>query len=85
MENNKNQQLPKIAGKSSIKVNVESGKEYSWCSCGLSDNQPFCNGSHKGTGFKPLLFKATKDEIISFCACKQTNKSMICDGSHRKI
>ena len=32
-------------------VEVESGKNYYWCSCGKSGKQPFCDGSHGGTGF----------------------------------
>ena len=46
------------AGKSAFSVIVEQGKSYYWCSCGKSSKQPFCDGSHKGTGFKPLIYKA---------------------------
>ncbi|KAI9142703.1 iron-binding zinc finger CDGSH type-domain-containing protein [Paraphysoderma sedebokerense] len=35
------------------KVDLEPGKDYWWCSCGRSRNQPFCDGSHKGTAFTP--------------------------------
>ena len=31
---------------------MESGI-YWWCACGRSKNQPFCDGSHKGTSFTP--------------------------------
>lgn len=31
-------------------------KTYRWCSCGQSIKQPFCDGSHKGTDFKPYKF-----------------------------
>ena len=30
-------------------------KKYAWCSCGKSDKQPFCDGSHKGTEFSPII------------------------------
>lgn len=40
---------PKIAQKAPFPVEVEAGKSYFWCSCGQSANQPFCDGSHKGT------------------------------------
>jgi len=33
---------------SPYKVKVEKGKTYSWCSCGLSKKQPFCDSSHRG-------------------------------------
>ena len=38
-----------VAQKAPYMVEVEEGKTYFWCSCGQSDNQPFCDGSHKGT------------------------------------
>ena len=49
---------PIRAGNSAIAVKVTEGKSYFWCSCGKSLKQPFCDGSHKGTEFKPLNFKA---------------------------
>lgn len=33
---------------------VKVGETKLWCTCGLSKKQPFCDGSHVGTGFKPL-------------------------------
>ena len=38
---------PNIAQKSPYAVQVEAGKSYYWCACGLSAGQPFCDGSHK--------------------------------------
>ena len=67
-----------------IVVEVEQGKSYYWCSCGKSSNQPFCDGSHKGTEFNPLAYKAEETKKIFFCACKQTNNQPFCDGSHNK-
>ena len=72
------------AGESSIAVDLEQGKSYYWCSCGKSSKQPFCDGSHKGTGFKPLVYKAEFTKKMFFCACKQTNDQPFCDGSHNK-
>ena len=72
------------AGESSIAVDIEQGKSYFWCSCGKSSKQPFCDGSHKGTGFKPLVYKAEFTKKMFFCACKQTNDQPFCDGSHNK-
>ena len=65
-----------------IGINVLEGNSYYWCSCGLSKKQPFCDGSHKGTTFKPLLFKADQSKKVFFCTCKQTNDQPMCDGSH---
>jgi CDGSH-type Zn-finger protein len=42
--------VPTIAQKGPYPVPVEAGKSYYWCSCGLSKSQPFCDGSHAGTG-----------------------------------
>ena len=72
----------KIAANTPIGINVLEGNSYYWCTCGLSKKQPFCDGSHKGTAFKPLLFKADQSKKVFFCTCKQTNDQPMCDGSH---
>ena len=72
----------KIAADTPIGINVLEGNSYYWCTCGLSKKQPFCDGSHKGTTFKPLLFKADQSKKVFFCTCKQTNDQPMCDGSH---
>lgn len=74
-----------IAQKSPIAVDVEAGKDYWWCSCGKSKSQPFCDGSHKGSEFRPLQWHADKSEAKYFCACKQTNSAPFCDGSHKAL
>ena len=63
-------------------VDVEEGKSYFWCSCGLSQNQPFCDGSHSGTDFQPVQYTATESKKVFFCGCKATKKQPLCDGSH---
>ena len=72
------------AGDSALAIEVEQGKSYYWCSCGKSSMQPFCDGSHKGTEFKPLTYKAELTKRVFFCACKQTNDQPFYDGSHNK-
>ena len=54
--------------------------------CGRSQNQPFCDGSHRRlkTGQKPLKFVATR-ETNYMCLCKQSKKLPFCDSSHRKL
>jgi len=76
---------PTIAQKSPIPVEVESGKTYFWCSCGKSSKQPFCDGSHKDTGFTPMAWKAEESAKKFFCACKMSDKQPFCDGTHSKI
>ena len=61
---------------------LEEGKKYYWCACGLSANQPFCDGAHKGTGIVPLAFIAEKKQKKLVCACKQTKTPPYCDFSH---
>ena len=70
------------AGSEPIAVDVVKGKNYAWCSCGLSKNQPFCDNSHKGSEFKPVIYKAEETKKVFLCACKQTNNRPFCDGSH---
>ena len=76
---------PIIAGKQPIAVNLEKGKEYYFCTCGQSTNQPFCDGSHQGTSFEPKAFIAQESGESYLCACKQSNNAPFCDGSHTKL
>lgn len=63
---------------------VEKDKNYFWCACGRSKNQPFCDGSHKGTGITPVKYEATQTRTVYFCGCKGTNNAPLCDGTHNK-
>tara|TARA_S200000501_G_scaffold129391_1_gene122265 strand:+ start:133 stop:372 length:240 start_codon:yes stop_codon:yes gene_type:complete len=76
---------PVIAQKAPFGVDVEEGKSYWWCSCGLSAEQPFCDGSHKGTGLEPMKYNAENSATIYFCGCKNTKGSPLCDGTHSKL
>lgn len=60
-------------------------KKYAWCSCGDSLNQPFCDGSHKGSIFKPVIFENNKEGNIALCGCKQSKNPPFCDGTHNKL
>jgi CDGSH-type Zn-finger protein len=66
-----------------IPVLLEEGKEYRWCSCHDSNNQPFCD--KKGCGVKAVHFKAELTEDAFLCNCKQTKNPPWCDGSHAKV
>ena len=75
-----------IPQKSPYKVKVEKGKTYFWCACGISQKQPFCDGSHKKEGtFKSLKYLAEEDKEMYFCGCKTTKHPPFCDGSHSKL
>ncbi len=77
--------LPKVAGTQPIGVEVEAGKSYFWCTCGVSSKQPFCDGSHKGSDFMPMKWDAPETKKVFFCACKQTKNAPLCDGSHKAL
>jgi len=66
-------------------VRVEAGRDYWWCACGLSQTQPFCDGSHRLTDLTPTRFTATASRVIFFCGCKQAKDGVICDGSHKNL
>lgn len=76
---------PVIAQKAPFPVEVEAGKSYFWCACGRSQNQPFCDGSHKGTEFRPVKYAAEADGKMWFCGCKHSARQPLCDGSHKKL
>ncbi|MCX8480650.1 MAG: CDGSH iron-sulfur domain-containing protein [Sediminibacterium sp.] len=71
--------------KQPIKINLEAGKKYAWCTCGESKNQPFCDGAHKSVpgGYTPQVFTHDKTEEKYLCVCKATKNAPFCDGSHK--
>jgi mannose-6-phosphate isomerase-like protein (cupin superfamily) len=76
---------PVVARPKPYYFEVKAGRRYLWCSCGRSQTQPFCDGSHLGTEYLPVLFKAEKDEDVLFCGCKQTGDAPFCDGAHNNL
>ena len=74
-----------IAQKQPYAVDVEAGKTYYWCACGRSKNQPYCDGSHQGTGIEPVAFTAEKTEKAWLCGCKKSANPPFCDGTHNKL
>ena len=46
---------------------VEEGKTYYWCACGLSKKQPYCDGSHKDTSFSTrCLLQQIRQEVCTY-------------------
>ena len=76
---------PVVAAKAPIKIAVEAGKDYWWCSCGKSAKQPFCDGAHKGSEFAPKKFEVTKEDKYYLCGCKATANAPFCDGKHKSM
>ena len=76
---------PTCAAKEPISLQMEKDKKYAWCTCGLSDKQPLCNGAHSGTDFRPLIIQAEEEKEVWLCQCKLTKNPPYCDGSHKNI
>ena len=74
-----------VAGNKPIMIELEESKTYAWCTCGKSSKQPWCNGAHSGSTFRPQVFKAEENTTSAFCMCKQTKNPPYCDGSHRNL
>jgi len=76
---------PVITQKQPYKTKLEKGKSYAWCACGRSTKQPFCDGSHADTGFKPVVVKTEETKTVFFCGCKMTAGQPYCDGRHNSL
>ena len=84
--------LPIVAECFPAEVTLKAGQTIAWCTCGLSNKQPFCDGKHKSCWyeendetvmpFKNLKYTAEKDETVWLCQCKHTKNPPFCDGSH---
>jgi CDGSH-type Zn-finger protein len=74
-----------VAQKGPYPVELVEGRPYFWCVCGRSKTQPFCDGSHKGTGLQPLRFVAASSGVFNLCGCKTTDDRPFCDGSHNLL
>jgi len=58
---------------------------YHWCSCGKSENVPFCDGSHQGTSLAPVEFVIEAKQTVALCGCQRTKNPPHCDGSHARV
>lgn len=74
-----------VAQKAPYEVTLEAGRNYAWCACGRSANQPWCDGSHAGAGIAPMVWKAETDETAWLCGCKKTGNGPHCDGTHNSL
>jgi len=77
--------MPIIADKKPAKADLKAGEKYFWCACGLSSSQPFCDGSHRGSGITPLAISVDEDTEAFLCQCKATGNPPYCDGTHQRL
>ncbi len=78
-------ETPEIAGRAPLPVDVEAGATYWWCACGRSKSQPFCDGSHKGTGVTPMKVDIAEARTVAWCGCKHSGNKPFCDGTHARL
>lgn len=62
-----------------IAITLEPGS-YERCTCGASQNLPFCDGGHRGEN-RPIRFEITERRKVFLCSCGQTSTQPFCDQS----
>ena len=75
---------PVVAKKGPFVLEMAPG-EYYWCACGRSAKQPFCDGSHKGTGLTPVKHSIAAASKVAWCGCKKSKTAPLCDGTHKSL
>ncbi|NIR61930.1 MAG: CDGSH iron-sulfur domain-containing protein [Gammaproteobacteria bacterium] len=75
---------PMIAQKGPYALELDPGTYY-WCACGRSKSQPFCDGSHEGTGLQPVPFTLDARREVALCGCKRCATKPFCDGTHSSL
>ena len=64
-----------------LEVTLKAGK-HKWCSCGKTENPPWCDGTCKGG--KPVKFKLDEKAAVEICNCGRTKKPPYCDHSQKE-
>lgn len=76
--------VPDMPDKKPAVLELEPGS-YWWCACGKSENQPWCDGSHRGSEFSPVEVVIEEKKRYALCVCKRSEKSPFCDGTHKRL
>jgi CDGSH-type Zn-finger protein len=75
---------PTVFDKKPAVLDLDPGTYY-WCACGKSASQPFCDGSHKGSGLAPVKFEVAEKQKVALCNCKHSGTKPFCDGAHKTL
>lgn len=75
---------PLVCDNKPMGLEIKAGVHW-WCACGHSGHPPFCDGSHKGTGFQPVKFETIVPTTVWWCQCKHTKTAPLCDGTHKRF
>ena len=62
-----------------IRLTLEPGT-YFRCTCGRSQNLPFCDGGHSSAQ-KPLRFEIAEKQTVYICSCGKSGEQPFCDES----
>ncbi|KAE9537819.1 hypothetical protein AGLY_005791 [Aphis glycines] len=69
-------QLGVIYDKRPFKITLEKDKKYNWCSCGMSRQQPFCDGTHKNQKLR-ITMKPVQVQLPSLLGMAYISRSGI--------
>ncbi|MEI6693031.1 MAG: CDGSH iron-sulfur domain-containing protein [Chlorobium sp.] len=65
-------------------VTEQPGTKY-YCACGGSQNMPYCDGAHKGTGIHPHKVEIEEEKTVALCSCRNSAILPFCDGTHKAL
>ena len=75
---------PVVVATAPLVESIPAG-DYVYCACGRSKNQPYCDGSHAGTGIEPIPVNIPEEGNVAWCLCKHSKNKPFCDGSHSRL
>ena len=66
-------------------VRLEAAGNFAWCRCGRSAQHPFCDGSHRGSAYRPEIVDLEAPRRVAWCGCGRTQSAPFCDGTHATL
>ena len=79
--------VPLIAGYFPYNMYLQRGKVYQWCSCGISQNGPWCDSmcNYLVTRNRPMYFNVSESGYYKICNCKFSANAPFCSNTHRLV